>query len=150
MRLYIMIILLAAGVNITGAGHAFLIKGPEKMLDATAYKIRGVEYLPLTLICDAYGIDWKWDPSSRTADLTKGNALVRFRAGEYKVYINGVITVEEKPTLIHMGAICVPADFLKTVFNRFFSARPAEAIPQAAQGGFIPRPQAPSYNKIRK
>lgn len=137
-------------INMTSIGHAFLIKGPQKTLEAPAYQIRGVEYLPLTFICDAYGIDWKWDSSSMIVDLNKGNAAVRLRVGEYKVYTNGIISVEERPVVFYKGAVYIPVDFLKTIFNRFFLVYGEKTIPEAATREIITQRQPCFYRKIKR
>ena len=129
------IILLLIVINIAPMASAFVINGTNKTLDAPAYRIRGTEYLPLTLICDAYGIDWKWDSASRTVELNKGNSRIRLTVDEYRVYANGEINQQERPVIFYKGAVCVPLDFLRTIFNKCFlaiSPSPA-AQPMAAR-----------------
>lgn len=123
-------------------GHCFLIQGPVKTLEAPAYRIRGTEYLPLTLICDAYGIDWKWDSSSMTVELAKNSAKMRMRVDDYRVYTNNSVSVQEKPVIIYKGAVCIPIELLRTVFNGVFLERPALGLS-------VDRP-AVSHYKIRK
>lgn len=148
----IIIILISVSIFLSAAplGHCFLIKGPEKTLEAPAYRIRGTDYLPLTVICDAYGIDWKWDPALMTVDLNRGSAAVRLRVGEYKVYANGAINVQERPVVLHKGAVCIPSDFLRTIFNKLFLAYPAKAVAQAPAEEITPQRAAVSYYKINK
>ena len=153
MRLYKLFILLVAVILCLGAeicpGYCFPIRGPEKALDSPAYKIRGTDYLPLVLICDAYGIDWKWDPASRMVDLSKGNSIVRLRVGEYKVYTNGALSLQERLVILYNGAVCIPSEFLRTVFNDLFSASSPTPSAQTAMGVGV-LPPAASYYKIRK
>jgi len=151
MRLYKLFILLAvilclgAGVS---PGHCFPIRGPEKTLESPAYKIRGTDYLPLVLICDAYGIDWKWDAASMMVDLKRGSSTIRLRVGEYKVYANGALSLQERPVILHKGAVCIPSDFLRTVFNDMFSApSPAPAAQATIDTTAL---QQPFYYKIKK
>lgn len=146
MLKYKIILIIWVIINIAAASYCFPIRGPEKTLEAPAYKIRGTEYLPLVLICDAYGIDWKWDPASMTVDLSRGNTAARLRVGEYKVYVNGALSVQERPVVLHKGAVCIPSDFLRTVFNSLFSASQPAPAGQTA----IPLQQAASYYKIKK
>lgn len=132
MRLYIISILVIVALSTASAGFCFSIKSPEKTLEVPAYRIRGTEYLPLTLICDAYGIKWKWDATSMTVDLNKDNTLLRLRVGEYKLYANGTINIQEKPVVMYKGAVCIPADFLRTVFNKLFLAAERKELTVAA------------------
>jgi len=115
----------------------FIVNGPDKTLDAPSYWIRGAEYLPLVFICDAYGVQWEWDPASRVVDLSKGGSKMRFSVDGYKVYVNGSLSVQERPVLMYKGAVCVPSDFLRTVFNRLF-APPAEGRGPAPQPSRMP------------
>lgn len=140
----IIILLLVTGLFIPNAS-AFIIKGTDRTLDAPAYKIRGVEYLPLTLVCDAHGINWDWDPVSEIVELDKGSVKLRLRVGEYKIYANGMVIVEERPVIFHKGAVCVPSDFLKTISKRFAWVEPSgSAVPENKPA--VPQPR---YYKIR-
>ncbi len=110
-------------------GHCFSIHGPEKTLEAPAYRLRGTEYLPLTLVCDAYGVDWEWDSSSMAVDLSKNGAAMRVRVNDYRVYANNSVSVQEKPVIMHKGAVCIPVELLRTVFNSLFlGGAPAKTI----------------------
>lgn len=130
--------------------HGFMIKGTEKTVEAPAYKIKGAEYLPLTLVCDAYGISPQWDPVSKIVELKKGPTKARFRVGEYRIYANGVISVEEKPVIFHKGAVCIPKDFLKTVFTKFIlPTAPLLSLDKARPE--LSKAAAPiSYHKINR
>ncbi len=122
MKKYRAIILLLIFINIAPMASGFVVKGPDKTLDVPAYRIRGTEYLPLTLICDAYEIDWKWDATLKTVELSKGAARLRLTVDEYRVYVNGGISVQERPVIFQKGAVCVPSDFLRTIFSKCFLA----------------------------
>jgi N-acetylmuramoyl-L-alanine amidase len=130
-------------------GHCFSIQGPEKTMEAPAYRIRGTEYLPLTLICDAYGIDWRWDSSSMSVDLNKGRTGIKMRVDEYRVCIDDAVNIQEKPVVMHKGAVCVPVEFLRTIFNRFYPGAPA-ALPVEAGRSAPPPSPAVSHYKIKK
>lgn len=136
--------------NIAASAYGFVIKGADKELVSPSYRIRGTEYLPLTLICDAYGIDWKWDPISRTVELNRGNTNLRLRVNEYKVYANGVINVQEKPVVFYNGAVCVPSNFLKTIFNRLFLAKPTVPVSQTVQPELVPQVPFIPYYRIKR
>ena len=112
--------------------YAFSIKGPEKTIESPTYRVRGTNYIPLTLICDAYGIEWKWDPASMIAELNKKNATIRLRVGEYKVDANGAISIAERPVVVHKGAVCIPSSFLRTVFDKFFLVYSVKAVSDGA------------------
>jgi len=130
-------------------GHCFSIQGPEKTLEAPAYRIRGTEYLPLTLVCDAYGVDWKWDSLSMAVDLSKNGAAMRVRVNDYRVYANGSVSVHEKPVIMHKGAVCIPIELLRTVFNSLFLGN-TTAMPGAYTGTISVKKPVVSHYKIKK
>lgn len=144
-------LILALGMISAPAAHSFIIRGADKTLDSPAYRVRGTDYLPLSLICDAYGAQWQWDSVSRTAELTRGASTLRLQVGEYRVCANGSVSTQEKPVIFYNGAVCVPSDFLRTIFNKIFQAMQAPKyyadIPKDTQR------QAPSsllHHKIRR
>ncbi|MCM8781528.1 MAG: N-acetylmuramoyl-L-alanine amidase [Candidatus Omnitrophica bacterium] len=134
-------------LNLLPNAYGFTIKGTDKTLDVPSYNIRGTEYLPLTLVCDAYGINWRWDSASRIVELNKSDASVRLRVGEYKVVANGVISIEEKPPLLNKGAVCIPSDFLR-IINKIFLSGPTPPLFLEAQKELFPT--VPSFYKIKK
>ena len=146
-------VLMVIGMVLAGPapkGHCFSIKGPEKTLEAPVYRIRGADYLPLPLVCDAYGLKWEWDPASMTAALSKGSASMRLRVGEYKIAVNGILNVQERPVVLHKGAVCVPSDFLKLVFDRLFAAGRRDFIADAGLVKTPPQSSPPQFHKIKK
>jgi len=129
---------------------AFTVKGTAKTLNVPAYKVRGTRYLPLMLVCDAYGIDWTWDPVLKAANLKNGKREVKLIVGEYRVYTNGVINVQERPVVFHKGAVCIPSSFLKTVFNKFFSAIATQSLPVTIKEKKVWQPSVASSYGIKK
>ncbi|MBI4335879.1 MAG: N-acetylmuramoyl-L-alanine amidase [Candidatus Omnitrophica bacterium] len=150
MRIIVRFALIALLLNVPAFGFCFSIRAPEKTLEVPVYRIRGTDYLPLALICDAYGLDWKWDATSMVADLNGRGAVLRLAVGERRVYSNGIISVQEKPVLMHKGAVCVPSDFLRAVFNKLFfqyAAQAAAKVPAAVETTQRP---APPVHRIRR
>ena len=139
---------------VASTGHAFLVKGPDKTIDLPSYALSGTEYLPLSLVCDAYGVAWNWDPTLSIVELNKGNAKLKLMIGVPKVYVNGQMERQDRPMLMYNGTACVPSKFLKTVFNRYFTAGSysIELPPSEPSSLSTWTPQAPStsFHRINK
>jgi N-acetylmuramoyl-L-alanine amidase len=136
---FLIILSISMGMTVAPQGGCFSIQGPVKTLETPAYRIRGTEYLPLTLVCDAYGIDWKWDSSSMTVHLKKNDSEMRLRVDDYRVYANNTVNIQEKPVIMYRGAVCIPVEFLRAVFNNLFLGPVAP-----------PRPAVVSHCRIKK
>jgi N-acetylmuramoyl-L-alanine amidase len=149
-RFNTIILFISVAIYIPVSANAFMIKGPQRTLEAPAYRIHGTDYLPLTLICDAYGIDWEWDPATQVVNLNKGDADIRLRVGEYRVYANGTMRVEERPVVLHKGAVCIPSGFLSTIFNKFFLAYAQKPVFDTAGQKITAQAPHPSYYRIKK
>jgi len=145
-----LLIIILLSFYITPIASAFTVKGPVKTLDVPAYRVRGARYLPLILVCDAYGIDWTWDPVLKSASLKNGKREVRLIVGEYKAYTNGIIDVQERPVVFHKGVVCIPSGFLKTVFNKFFSVVSTGPFPASGKGQRTWQPSAASPYGIKR
>jgi N-acetylmuramoyl-L-alanine amidase len=92
-------------------------QGPYLKLDTALQKeIRtfdGAQYLPLTRLCDAYGVQWKWDPYIKTATIQKKGTIV-LRSGSDRVLVNGVARKLDRPVMMDGGTVFVPVSFAKT------------------------------------
>jgi N-acetylmuramoyl-L-alanine amidase len=108
-------------LNSAAPAFAFMIRGPQGTVDAPEYDIRGTGYIPLISVCSAYGARWDWDPVAKIVNISSGGSSLRFRVGEYRVYANGAISTQERPVAFWDGIVCVPENFLKTVFSKFFA-----------------------------
>ncbi len=85
----------------------------DPMLQKTAVNLDGVQYMPLAKICDAYGLDCRWDSLVKTAVIEKKNARIVVMAGSSTILVNGEARQLDRPVQLSGGAIFVPVSFVK-------------------------------------
>lgn len=85
------------------------------------------QYVPLIKLCEAYGLDWKWDSFMRTAVLTKNGRII-LRAGSDRIIINDKEKRLSSPVVFTNGAVYVPTSFVRSGLGLIFEARPSEKI----------------------
>jgi len=128
---YILIIPIAAVL--------FLISGcatqaPYFKLDSSLQKdIRnfgGVQYIPLTKLCDVYLLDCKWDSFIRTATIQKKANRIVLRADSDTILLNGEEKKIDRPVIFCGGAVFVPLSFARNNLRPMIGAIPAEGLPK--------------------
>ncbi len=110
----------------------YLKLDPSLNTDIRVYE--SVQYVPLIKLCEAYGIEWKWDSFIRTAVITKNGKIV-LRPGSDRILVNGEERKLGSPVLFTNGAVFVPVTFVKNNLGLIVEARPYaekgfEKIPQ--------------------
>ena len=99
-----------------------------------AYSINGVTYYPLVSLCDARGVDIKYDTLIRTAYLSKDTKRVNLRAGDALVLVNDSIMHLNSPVDMYQGTIVVPRQFKDQVFDILFPPPAVSTHRRISQG----------------
>ncbi len=81
--------------------------GPRKEA-LPAYSINGTRYLALMAVCDAKGIDWRYDTFTRCVSLNKNGHQVNLRVGDEAITIDGRLLSLGRSVEIHKGTVAVP------------------------------------------
>ncbi|MDP3790764.1 MAG: N-acetylmuramoyl-L-alanine amidase [Candidatus Omnitrophota bacterium] len=84
-----------------------------------------VQYVPLLRLCEAYGIDWKWDSFMRTAIITKNGRII-LRAGSDRIIINENEKKLSSPVVLTNGIVYVPTSFVRNDLGFIVTARAQE------------------------
>ncbi len=108
----------------------------DPSLSADFKSFEGFQYVPLTRICDVYGLSCKWDTFVRTATISKKSDTIVLRAGSDRILVNGVWKKINRPVVFSGGAVFVPVTFVKAdlgpVIGRVTAVpawKPAEVTP---------------------
>lgn len=112
-----MAVLLIAGCASQGP---YLKLDPSLNTDIRVYE--GVQYVPLIKLCEAYGIEWKWDSFIRTAIITKNGKIV-LRPGSDRILVNGEERKLGSPVVFTNGTVFVPVAFVKNNLGLIVEAR---------------------------
>jgi len=111
-------------------------QGPYLKIDPSLNKearvVNDVSYLPLSKLCDVYGIDCKWDSFMRTAVLVKNGRII-LRAGSDRILVNDSEKKLSNPVVFSNSAVYVPESFVRNTLVLIMSARPAEKVPARAE-----------------
>ena len=84
-----------------------------------------VPYVPLSKLCDTYGVDCKWDGVVRTAVLVKNGRII-LRAGSDWILVNDSGKRLSSPVVLSNSAVYVPESFARNTLIQIMGARPAE------------------------
>lgn len=108
----------------------------DQSLQSDVRNIKGYQYLPLTRLCDAYGLNCKWDTIARTATVTGRSNTIVLRSDSDRVLINGVVSRIDRPAVFCDGALFVPVSFARygttPVYGRAAPEAPVATAPEAA------------------
>jgi len=116
----------------------------EPSLQRDLKTINGAQYVGLIRVCEAYGLEWKWDVYARTATVERRGKIV-LRPGSSQVLVNGSAARLDRPVVFSGGAVYVPASFVRTELGSIVEARPKgvevkpEEAPVYAPGEFAIR-----------
>jgi N-acetylmuramoyl-L-alanine amidase len=86
----------------------------DPALQSDVRSFGGFQYLPLTRVCDLYGLKYKWDPIVRTATITERSGTVVLRDGSDRILVNGSMRRIERPAVLSGGTLYVPVSFART------------------------------------
>ena len=73
----------------------------------------GIQYLPLIRLCEAYGLEWKWDPFIKTATIERKGKRIILRDGSDRILVNGDEKRLDRPVLMNGGIVFVPISFVR-------------------------------------
>jgi N-acetylmuramoyl-L-alanine amidase len=115
-------------------------RAPYLKLDSSLQKditvFNNTQYLPLVRLCDVYGLNWKWDPYTKTATIERKGRIV-LMAGSSSMLVNGVAVELGKPVMQTGGAVYVPVSFVRqglgSIVESPFSAK---AVEKPFAGGY--------------
>ncbi|MDD4939117.1 MAG: N-acetylmuramoyl-L-alanine amidase [Candidatus Omnitrophica bacterium] len=79
--------------------------------------------MPLSALCESFGIAWDYDALTRTATLTKGSHRINLMPGEKMVLVDGSAFDLRQPVDVHQGALVVPSRFKEQILDNLFKAR---------------------------
>ncbi|NYZ77386.1 N-acetylmuramoyl-L-alanine amidase [Candidatus Micrarchaeota archaeon] len=125
-------------------------QGPYLKLDSSLQKdIRtfdGANYLPLTRLCDVYGVKYSLDPYTNVAKIEKGGTIV-MRAGSERILVDGVERKLDRPVMMSGGTIFVPASFVRNNLGSIVQITARPSVPVITEE--YPRVSAPGAHTIR-
>jgi N-acetylmuramoyl-L-alanine amidase len=115
----------------------------DPALQREVISLNNTPYIPLTRICDVYGLNWKWDPYVKTATIERKGKIVLME-GSRKILVNGSEVELDRPILQSQGAVYVPASFIKSglarIVESLYVAKPqAQAPPETTNKKFTIR-----------
>jgi N-acetylmuramoyl-L-alanine amidase len=100
--------------------YAYLIKGSETEIDAIDVTIDGRRYILLTDVCNANGIEWRWDSISRKIILQRDAHEVILLLESKYYYVDRKIKKLNAPIRMKNGLIYVPLRFSKYTIRHLF------------------------------
>lgn len=132
-RYSVIIVLCIAVVNLTGCATraAYFKLDPSLQQDVRSF--RGTQYIPLIRLCDAYGINCKWDSFIKTATIQKGPDRIILRTGSGTILVNGLAKKLDRPAVLKSGAIFVPLSFARNNLGPTIAYRPSGEAPSAPE-----------------
>jgi N-acetylmuramoyl-L-alanine amidase len=114
----------------------------DQALQKDVKVFNGGQYIPLVKLCDVYGLDWKWDPYTKSAVIER-KGKIALVAGSDSILINGALVKLDRPVIQTDGAMYVPISFMKQALSRIveypLSKRPAEMPISGGSGRFTIR-----------
>lgn len=123
---YKLILILAVVAALSGCatqGAHFRI---DPILQNTAVNFGNLQYLPLAKVCDAYGLEYRWDNVIKTATIEKKSTRIVLMAGSSTILVNGQARQLERPVEFSNGALFVPVSFVKKDIGPIVGAAPRE------------------------
>ena len=104
---------------------------PQKELLPT-YHLNGTTYLSLISLCDAKGVSWDYDITTRRVALNRDTHKLNLMVGDRLVLADGVARNLNHPVDIYQGAVVVPSRFKEDIFDAIFKEIPASPATQPA------------------
>ncbi|MEA3328729.1 MAG: N-acetylmuramoyl-L-alanine amidase [Candidatus Omnitrophota bacterium] len=92
--------------------YGFVIHGTEKRVESPSSRMRGTDYIPLILACQAFGVDYDWDPTTRKITLIKGAGSLILIAGSDTYLQDRQVLHLRKPVEISEEIILIPRGFI--------------------------------------
>jgi N-acetylmuramoyl-L-alanine amidase len=96
----------------TRPAYGFIIQGTKEKVQSPSYRIENTTYVPLILVCQAFGVDWDWDSVSRKITLINGNRFLRLIVGSNTYLKDGKVSYLKNPVKVKRGTVLVPRRFI--------------------------------------
>lgn len=97
----------------------------SRLIENRTFRIRGVEYLPLTAWASLHEMRLDWDAETQKVELEKEALRLRFRVGSSVVIVNGETQTFSHPVLLHKGVAAVPLSSTKVLSKYLVPEGPA-------------------------
>lgn len=94
----------------------------------------GIQYVPLTRVCDVYKLDWSWDNYSKVAVLKGRDSRILLQEGNRTVIVNGSASDLRNPPFLNEGAVYVPISFVTDFLGEVKAVPEAEKFLPSAPG----------------
>lgn len=105
---------------------------PTYELAIPTYNIKGVDYLPLALLCDLKDIKWDYDTFTKKITLKKESRQVDLLVGSSLVLVDGIPEDLNSPVSIYEGIVLVPHKFKSRIIDVLFKpGYPKDRTPSA-------------------
>ncbi|MFH0762318.1 MAG: N-acetylmuramoyl-L-alanine amidase [Candidatus Omnitrophota bacterium] len=91
-----------------------------------AYAINGTQYYPLLAICDAKGIDYRYDEFTRIVTLSGNAHKIILRVGDALALVDGRTMKFNQSVDIYEGKIVIPYKIKEDVLDRLFKEKPPQ------------------------
>jgi N-acetylmuramoyl-L-alanine amidase len=108
----------------------------DPSLNNDVRSIDGFKYVPLTRLCDVYGLDCKWDAFLKTATISTRSGTIVLRADSDRILAGGLARKIERPVVLYGGAVFVPVSFARDNIAQMSSgpaAAPVRRIPEIVE-----------------
>jgi len=116
-------IILASLLVIFLAGCASVPR--KELLLLPTYHLNGTTYLSLISLCDAKGVSWDYDITTRIVALSTDTHKLNLMVGDRLVLADGVARDLNHPVDIYQGIVVVPSRFKEEIFDAIFKEIPA-------------------------
>lgn len=79
--------------------------------------LNGTEYIPLASLCQAYGLDCRWDSFIRTATIERKGKRIVLMAGSERILVGENDRKLDRPVVMEKGLLFVPVSFARNNLN---------------------------------
>ena len=131
-----------AAAMLAGCATSTSYRRLSPALSGEITNIAGYQYVPLMKLCNAYGVNCKWDAIAGTATINGRSDKIVLRSGSDLVLVNGVAKRLDRPIVLSGGTVFVPVSFavcdITPIALKTFTA---PAVRQAAQAAPVAAPK---------
>ncbi|MBI4974885.1 MAG: N-acetylmuramoyl-L-alanine amidase [Candidatus Omnitrophica bacterium] len=128
---YILIMGLGLILSFSGcATHAPYLR-LDSVLQNDIRTFDGIQYVPLIRLCEAYGLDWKWDTFIKTAAIERKGKRIILRDGSDRILVNGDEKRLDRPVLTNGGIVFVPISFIRNNLGAIVETPSFKKLPEA-------------------
>ena len=116
----------------------------EPSLQRDVKSIKGVQYVPLVRLCDAYGMQCAWDTFTHSGTLRGRGQTIVVRSGSDRILVNGVEQKLDRPVMTSGAVVYVPVSFARRTLAQPSVSRTAASRTAASAR---PQPEAAAQQK---